>query len=278
MKRGPKWEAARGPLQRFRNARFPTPASARTRRRAVPGRGSDGLPFASLRVPCDARVPGLWPNSLRSLRSLRSNRRPQVRLRSALRARPGTLRFSAAPIRPAQAPPAALPATQSVFDAPPATTGSPPGHPGRARRACEALRSTGLVARARSALRHLTRRVCPSAVSEANEASYAAGPQDRAPQGSRSEAKTASPARRALPGCPVAAPLPARRKFIDSGGATAAPDCSVACGAVRAVRGGETDMNFQHRVTRRGRAPSRPAPGRVPPGMRATWALLEGLT
>jgi hypothetical protein len=112
-----------------------------------------------------------------------------------------------------------LPATASVFDVPPTTTASATGHPGRARRACEALRSTGLEARARSAPRELTRRVCSSA---ANAASYAAGPQDRAPQGSRSAAKTASPKRWALPGCPVAAPLPAKRKFSDRNGPQAA--------------------------------------------------------
>ena len=90
--------------------------SARARRRAGCGRGSEGLPCAALRVPCDARIPGRWPNSLRSLRSLRSDSRPPVRARSALRARPGILCFSAAPTRPTRTPPGALPATILVFD------------------------------------------------------------------------------------------------------------------------------------------------------------------
>ena len=78
------------------------------------------------KVPCDARVPGPWPNSLRSLRSLRSNKRPQVRARSArVRARPGTLCFSAAPIRPAQAPPGALRASWVLLG-----TGAAPLHAG----------------------------------------------------------------------------------------------------------------------------------------------------
>ena len=42
---------------------------------------------AALRLPCAARVHGPAHNSLRSLRSLRSNRMRQVSLRSALRAR-----------------------------------------------------------------------------------------------------------------------------------------------------------------------------------------------
>jgi len=64
-----------------------------------------------------------------------------------------------------------------------------------AGRACEATRSTGLVARARSALRALTRCTCLTTASAASEGSCATGPRARAPQCSRSEAKTASPKR-----------------------------------------------------------------------------------
>ena len=198
------------------------PAAARARRRARSGRGSEGWPFASLRVSCDARVAGPWPNSLRSLRSLRSNRRPQVRSRSALCARPATLCFSAAPIRPAHAPPAALPATGSVFELAPTATASATGYPGRAQRACEAPSSAGFGARARSALRALTRRACSRAANAVSVASCATGPRARAAQGSRSEAKTASPKRWALSGCPVVAPLPANWVFNDSKGSQAA--------------------------------------------------------
>ena len=220
--------ATSGPLRLFAIVRSFKFVSARARRRARPGRGSDGLPFASLRVPCGTRSSGPSHNSLRSLRSLRSNTCAESDDEARqMRARPEGLRSSAAPIRPAQAPPGALPATEVVSDTTHTTPLSATRHPGRAQRACEALRSTGLVARARSALRALTRRVCSSAVSAANVASYAAGPPStgsgrsvpstssgaRAPQGSRSEAKTASPARWALPGCPVAAPLPTQRNF-----------------------------------------------------------------
>ena len=219
-----RWGAVCGPLRSFGSVRYLMLASARARRRAGPGRGSSGWPFASLRVPCGTRSSGPAHNSLRSLRSLRSNTCAESDDEARqMRARPEDLRSSAAPIRPAQAPPVALQATGSVCDAAHATTGPATRRPGRARRACEALRSAGLVARARTrALRELTRRVCPSAVSEANVASYAAGPQGRAPQRSRSVAKTASPARWALPGCLVAAPLPTKRKFNDRKGTRAA--------------------------------------------------------
>ena len=191
-------------------------ASVSARRRARPGPGSDGWPFAALRVPCDARLAGPVAElaAFASLSALRHLQR--VSSRSALRARPATLCFSAAPIRPAQAAPAALPATGRVFDEARAAKASATGHPGGAQRACEAPSSTGFGARARSALRELTRRACSTTVSVANEGSCATGPRTRAAQGSRSAAKTASPARRALPGCPVAAPLQAKRKFDDS--------------------------------------------------------------
>ena len=81
---------------------------------------------------------------------------------------------------------------------------------GRTRRVSGAPRSTGLVALARSATRLLTRRACLSRVSAANAASSRRGPQDRAPQGSRSEAQTAPATRRGLPARGFAAPADAR--------------------------------------------------------------------
>ena len=54
------------------------------------------------------------------------------------------------------------------------------GQPAARLCAAEKRRARG---RARSALRDLTRRICPSAVSAANVASYATGPRDRASQG-----------------------------------------------------------------------------------------------
>ena len=215
------------PLLLFARVCVLVPASGRARRRVGPGRGSDGWPFAALRVPCDARVAGPVAElaAFASLSTLEHLRR--VSSRSALRARPATLRFSAAPIRPAQALPAALQATGSLFEVAHATSGSATGQPGSARRACEAPSSTGFGARARSAPRELTRRACSSAANAVSTASCATGPRTRAAQGSPSAAKTASAERRALPGCHVAAPLPAERKFNDGKGPQAAARASI---------------------------------------------------
>jgi hypothetical protein len=161
-------------------------------------------------VPCGARPSGPSHNSLRSLRSLHSDRCDESDDEARQGARPEVLCSSAAPIRPAQAPPAALPATESVFDITSTTPGTATGQPGSARRACEAPSSTGCGARARSAPRDLTWRACSSAANAVSAASCATGPRARAAQGSRSAAKTALPERRALPGCHVAAPRPAK--------------------------------------------------------------------
>jgi hypothetical protein len=209
------WQAPCEPLRLFARVCFLVPASARARRRAGPGRGSDGWPFAALRVPCGARPSGPSHNSLRSLCSLRSSRRDESDDEARQGARPEGLCSSAAPIRPAQATPATLPATESVFDITSTTPGCATGQPGSARRACEAPSSTGCVARARSAPCELTRRACPSAANAVSAASCATGPRTRAAQGSRSAAKTASAVRRALPGCPDSAPPPAERDLND---------------------------------------------------------------
>ena len=66
---------------------------------------------------------------------------------------------------------------------------------GRLQRASGAPSSAGLAAPARSADQQLTRRGCLNAASKASVVSSAAGPEDRAAQGSRSEAQTA-PAKR----------------------------------------------------------------------------------
>ena len=178
------------------------------------------MPFAALRVPCDARLVGPVAElpALAALASVRHLQR--VRARSTrVRVRPASLRFSAAPIRPTPAPPAALPATGAVFERPHATSGSATGQPGRDQRASEAPSSAAAAARARNrALRALTRCRCLSRESEANVASSATGPRTRAAQGSRSAAKTAEVERWVRPVCPVAAPKHRERKRDDRNG------------------------------------------------------------
>ncbi len=182
--------ASRNRVRLFARVRLPWRACAQARRRAQPEQGSGGLPFATLRVPCDARLAGPWPNSLRSLRSLRSNKRPQVRARSArVRARPASLRFSAAPIRPAQAAPGALRAIGFLLGAGPRPPLAGP-RAVRRRGDCAPPRSAGLVARVRTrTLRELTRSTGSTTASATSGGRCAAGPQDRASQGTRSEAK-----------------------------------------------------------------------------------------
>jgi hypothetical protein len=82
--------------------------------------------------------------------------------------------------------------------------------PGRLRSACEAPSSTGLVARARSALRQLTCRRLFEHSERSERRELGDGPRDRAAQGSLSEAKTAEPKRSSLPGRAFAAPSCAR--------------------------------------------------------------------
>ena len=232
-----------GRFRLFAKVRSRVLASARASRRAGCGHSADCLP--SLRegaLRCSASWPVAELTSLAALATFKqtatsqSTKRADARGQEACASRLRTRRC-------ARTPPVALQPSASACEAAHATAGPATRHPGRAQRACEAepghkqssglfvpgegpglcarrglqgLRSTGLVARARTrALRELTRRVCSSAVSAANVASYAAGPQARAPQGSRSEAKTASPARWALPGCLVATPRSAKRNFND---------------------------------------------------------------
>ena len=202
-----------GPLPPFAESALAGVSAAR--RRAGPGQGSDGLRFAATALRCS--VPAPSRNSLRSLRSLRSNSATSQITKRAARARPEPC----APRRPqlrAVALPGRLAGNASVARWPARHRGSCNGAPGRDRRASEAPSSAGFGARARSALRELTRRACSTAVSAANGGSCATGPRTRAAQGTRSAAKTASAKRWALPGCPVAAPSPAKRKFDDRNG------------------------------------------------------------
>ena len=239
----PSRATACGPLRLLASVRnAQSPSLAQARRRARPGPGSDGLPRCA-GCPAVLALASCRMTRFACCAALRSDRMRQARSRSArVRAPTPRLRSSAAPICPAQAALGALPATGSVCAAAHATTASATGHPGRAGRACEAPSSTGFGARARSALRDLTRCVCPTKVSAANGGSYATGPRARAAQGSRSAAKTASPKRRALPGCPVAAPMQAKREFNDSNGPSA--DLRSRCGrwlrcGSRAARGSD---------------------------------------
>ena len=172
------------------------------RDRRCPARAHAGAVGAARRLRCGAR-PGVAPhNSLRSLRSLRSNRCGESDNEARCARRPQSCAPRRPRNRPRRAPPAA---TGWVFstsktDGDPSTSKTDAAQQRRVRaaprRASEAPRSAGLGARARSAPPFLTRRRCPSAVSAANVVSSAPGPRDRAPQGSRRNAPAASAKRR----------------------------------------------------------------------------------
>jgi hypothetical protein len=185
-------------------------ASARARQRAGCPRGSDGLPFASLRVPSGARVLAVRHNSLRSLRSLRSNKVPQVRGRSArVRAPAKTLRSSAAPIRPEGTPPAALRAMVVVFEATNTHIAArkSPGAAltGRFRRRREAQ---GLGPRAYSRASSADSLQVSERSERSERSEFCSGPQDRASQGTPRAARSE---RRMSPGSAAPGDLLARK-------------------------------------------------------------------
>ena len=166
-------------------------------------RRADEAACAALRLPCGARVHGPAHNSLRSLRSLRSNRMRQKCLRGSLRSRATN--------------PALLGASDARRTAPgqPFATGM-----GGSRRAPprwlerQAVPGGGAVCGAeqrsleggeRSELRKLACRILFERSERSERSESCAGPWTRAPQGSRSAAQAASSARRAAPGQPFAA-------------------------------------------------------------------------
>jgi hypothetical protein len=169
------------------------PATAARSRRAVPGSGA-GMWRSSLRSDSAAvlgpRAHGVT-RSVRCAHCARTDAVSQMTKRASTRAALGPVLLAAPLQRPCQAPPGAqgpvlaLPRVQTPVVAKAWAAGWVWGASGAAR-------SAGFVARARTrAHQALTHVVCSSAVSEANGASYAVGPQARAPQRSLSAAKTA---------------------------------------------------------------------------------------
>ena len=175
--------------------------------RRGPGRPGQASSRASGGPACGRtplRFSAGWPGAelapFAALTLLRQTRR--VRPRSALRAR-GTRSalLDAGFFMPG--PPAPPPASRQHRGVPPNTpAASPQGGPGRRRRALEAASIAGRVASARSARPCLTRRVCPSAVSEANAASYAPGQPAEKRSGVRPQAGPPDSRGDACPGRP----------------------------------------------------------------------------
>ena len=164
-------------------------------------RAAGSAPTAAVRpeagLPCDARACGLPHNSLRSLRSLRSDRcgKSEVDARAS-RARPQALRFSAPQSRCACCPVTPLRSGAGPCASAAVLLAKP--RAGVWRSDSAAPRSAGSGASARSAPPPQTCGICLSAVNEVNVASYAAGPgtehrravgpPGRPPQSERSQA------------------------------------------------------------------------------------------
>jgi len=220
----------------------PTLDCAPLQRGPARGAGGSGRPDGRLR--CDARVRVAPQNSLRAPRALRSDSCGESALDARCARRPRPCASRRPQRHPEQIPAAAanfgglyLPATSSVTRvamalpahvkltlgtlrsvpngmAPPLgflpllwTVVSADG--GGLWRACGSPRSAGGEARARSALRQHARGSCLSVAPAGREASSAAGPCTRAPQGSRPFGPTDTPKRRSPP------PF-AERKTVDT--------------------------------------------------------------
>ena len=199
-----------------------------------PARGAGGSGRPDGRLRCDARVRVAPQNSLRAPRALRSDSCGESALDARCARRPRPCASRRPQRHPEQTPAAAanfgglyLPATSSVTRvamalpahvkltlgtlrsvpngmAPPLgflpllwTVVSADG--GGLWRACGSPRSAGGEARARSALRQHARGSCLSVAPAGREASSAAGPCTRAPQGSRPFGPTDTPKRRSPP-------------------------------------------------------------------------------
>jgi hypothetical protein len=169
-----------------------------------PARGASGSGRPVGRLHCDAQDRVAPQNSLRAPWALRSDScgEPVLDARCARRPRPCASRRSQ--WHPEQAPAAAAISGTSIWScgsighlAPRHVFNSADG--GGLWRACGSPRSAGGEACARSALRQHARGSCLSAANAVSEASSAAGPCTRAPQGSRPLGPTGTPKRRSPP-------------------------------------------------------------------------------
>ena len=179
-----------------------------------PARGAGGSGRPDGRLRCDARRRVAPQNSLRAPRALRSDSCGEsvFDARCARRPRPCASRRSQ---RHPEQTPAAAAMVKREFVSRAAFGLLAPRHVfvsadgGRLWRACGSPRSAGGEARARSALRQHARGSCLSVAPEGREASSAAGPRTRAPQGSRPFGPTDPPKR-------LSPPLSAGRETVDT--------------------------------------------------------------
>ena len=173
-----------------------------------------GAVGAAHRLHCGARPEVAPYNSLRSLRSLRSNTsgesdneaRCARRLQSCAPRRPTIRPWPGTACRNATSGGVRRVARQHWFRK------GAPGQAAARMRSAEEHRAFG---RARSALRELTRCVCPTTVSEANGGSYATG---QKPEHRKAVVAKRRPLRLSAAACP-GAPLPHQDQPAESAGA-----------------------------------------------------------
>jgi hypothetical protein len=199
-----RWVVHAGVVAR-RGGRYPVGAHA----------GSVGL---AGRLRCDARSEVASRNSLRSLRSLRSNTRDESVVDARCARRPRLCASRRPRNRPHRVPPAAHPTVLAVRSR--ATNACAKAGSGSLWRASEAPRSAGLVAARASAHQHLTRRGCLSAESAANEASSATGHET---EHRRAVGAQRRPLKRSATDCPDPPLLPQRKNACPNSSRDLAP-------------------------------------------------------
>jgi len=218
--------AALGPLQPFvddclparrehRGRRYPSGAHAE----AV-GAGPRRGPFVALhRLHCAARSGVAPQNSLRSLRSLRSNSRGEsvVEARAA-RAPTPALRCSSPPKSPP--PGSTCREGHGCWCSPKTRHGGCKGAPGQAAQRLGGAEHRRACGRARSAHQQLTCRRLSERSERSERSEFGDRPRDREAQGSRRAAATAEVKRSSLPGCGFArasARMQSRRRSSAAG-------------------------------------------------------------
>jgi hypothetical protein len=172
------------------------------RGRRDPARAHGGAVWRwTRRLPCGAHGRGASHNSLRALRALRSDKCDENDHEARCARRPCRCAPRRPTNRPRRVPPAATLGLWSGLRRAPGSDIRTPGarrqrRVGAGRGAPSgAPRRTGLAASAQRVRQHAHRH-CLSAESEANAASLAMRPQDRAPQGSRRVQRPTAPVKR----------------------------------------------------------------------------------
>ena len=176
--------SATGPLQTFAFVR------SAHRGRRYPAGTPTGAVIAALRLRCGARLEAAPKNSLRSLRSLRSNSFGESVDDARCRAPASTLRSS--PPQRSRPPGTACREARVLASPARSTTGSPKAGPGSAGRACGTPRSAAMAAARESAPRDLTCRSLFERSERSERSEFGHGPGTRASQGTFAQRRQAA--------------------------------------------------------------------------------------